>query len=256
MGYYKKTIKTRDTLIVEKGYSYYQGLHRFHPRGLKEKPTSEAMQKVNFRNAVRKLTALLNLNFFKGDLHLVLTYAAENRPDAEMARLYLVQFIRKMRALYREEGKEMKYVHATEYKNKAIHHHLVVNYMELGKIQALWSHGAVRPTVIYSANLKKLAEYFVKETAKSFQEESSPYKQRYIPSRNLVRPKPVKEEVKAEQWVMEPRVPYGYYLDQDSVENGISEVTGYPYQYYVLVRLTPETIKDKWRRACGVTAPM
>lgn len=239
MGYFKKTIRTRDTVIVEKGYRYFQGMRKFNTRGKKITPSSESMQKVNLRNAIHKLTAQMNLNFFKGDLHLVLTYTLEDRPDPETARLYLAQFIRKLRALYRKEGKELKYIHATEYKSKAIHHHLLVNYMDLKKIQGLWTHGTVRPTMVYSSNLKKLAEYFVKETKQSFQEKGSPYKQRYIPSRNLEHPKPVPEDMRAEQWSKEPRVPYGYYLDQDSVENGISEVTGYPYQYYVLVRLTP-----------------
>lgn len=240
MGYFKKTTQAGNTLIVEKGYSYFQGAKRFFGgRAQKLNPTPEKMRKANERHAVRKLTAQMNEHFRRGDLHLVLTYWEKERPDAVIARLNLTKFIRQLRALYRKEGKELKYIHATEYKGKAIHHHILVNYMDLQKIQSLWNHGMVRPTMIYSDNLQKLAEYFVKETRRTFEDADAPYRQRYVPSRNLAKPETVKEDVEAENWLEEPRVPKGYYLDRDSLVNGISEESGYPYQYYVLIRLYP-----------------
>lgn len=238
MGYFKRTTKAGNTLIVEKGYSYFQGARRFPgSRMPKRNPTPEKMQKANERRAIWWLTALMNGNFQKGDLHLVLTYREEERPDAETARMQLTKFIRKLRALFRKEGRELKYIHTTEYKNKAIHHHILVNYMDLRKIQSLWEYGTVRPTVIYSDNLQRLAEYFVKETRKTFEDADAPYRQRYVPSRNLTKPKTKREDVEAENWLTEPRVPKGYYLDRDSLVNGISDESGYPYQYYVLIRL-------------------
>lgn len=238
MGYFKKTTRAGNTLIVEKGYSYFQGVKRFPgSRARKVNPTPEKMKKANERHAVRKLTAEMNENFRKGDLHLVLTYREKERPAAAEARLRLTRFIRKLRSSLRKEGRELKYIHTTEYKTKAIHHHLLINYVELQKIQGLWEHGMVRPSVVYSDNLQKLAEYFVKETRKTFENEDAPYRQRYVSSRNLVRPEARKEDVEAEDWLAEPRVPRGYYLDRDSLVNGISEESGYPYQYYVLIRL-------------------
>lgn len=249
MGYFKKTTQAGNTLIVEKGYSYFQGMKHFRGgRAPKLNPTSEKMRKVNERRAIWRLTAQMNENFQKGDLHLVLTYRAENRPDAATARLYLIKFIRKLRALYRKYGLELKYIHATEYKNKAIHHHILVNYMDVKKIQSLWEHGAVRPTVVYSDNLQRLAEYFVKETRKTFGDADAPYRQRYVPSRNLVQPETKREDIGAESWLMEPRVPQGYYLDRDSLVNGISEDSGYPYQRYVLIRLVPTGHVQRKRR--------
>ncbi len=240
MGYFKKTTRAGNTLIVEKGYSYFQGVKRFPgSRARKVNPTPEKMKKANERHAVRKLTAEMNENFRKGDLHLVLTYREKERPADAEARLRLTRFIRKLRSSLRKEGRELKYIHTTEYKTKAIHHHLLINYVELQKIQGLWEHGMVRPSVVYSDNLQKLAEYFVKETRKTFENEDAPYRQRYVSSRNLVRPEARKEDVEAENWLEEPRVPKGYYLDRDSLVNGISEESGYPYQYYVLIRLYP-----------------
>ncbi len=253
MGYFKKTVKAGNTLIVEKGYSYFQGVKRFPgSRARKVNPTPEKMKIANERHAVRKLTAEMNENFRKGDLHLVLTYREQDRPGAEEARARLTKFIRRLRALCRKEGQELRYIHTTEYKSKAIHHHVLVNYIELQKIQGLWEHGMVRPTVVYSDNLQKLAEYFVKETKKTFEEEGAPYRQRYVSSRNLKRPEAKKEDVEAEDWLVEPRVPQGYYLDRDSLVNGISGESGYPYQYYVLIRLVPVEKKERKRRSLAI----
>lgn len=51
----------------------------------KQHPTSEAVKKVNLRNAVKILTAKLNHNFKHRDYHLVLTYGGEE-PSAEQAK--------------------------------------------------------------------------------------------------------------------------------------------------------------------------
>lgn len=236
MGYCKKTYKAGDTIIVEKGYT---GRHR--PPGCSRakriNPTPETMKKQNEWNAVKKLTLLMNENFKPGDYHLVLTYRRECRPDSEQAHDRLTKFIRKLRRTYAKAESELMYIHTTEYKSKAIHHHMVANKFDLAEIQKVWPWGMVRVTPLYSKNLQKLAEYFVKETKESFRDGDSPYKQRYVPSRNLKRPSPRVEEISAQSWAQEPKERKGYYIDRDSMVNGVSEVTGYPYQYYIMVSL-------------------
>lgn len=236
MGYCKKIYKAGSTLIVEKSYRATQ-LPRGHSRAKKIHPTSEAVRKNNEWMAIKKLTVLMNANFKPGDWHIVLTYRRDERPTPEAARANLEKFLRKLRRSYKRIDNELKYIHCTEYVTAAIHHHILLNKIDISEVQAAWPHGQVRPAPVYSANLQKLAEYFVKETRKTFTDNDSPYKQRYVPSRNLVRPEAKAEEVNAREWAKEPKEIAGYYIDKNSVVNGISEVTGYPYQYYILVAI-------------------
>lgn len=50
-------------------------------RSKKRKPTTETQQRLNQRNAERKLTRLLNTNFTKRDIRFDLTYSDENYPE-------------------------------------------------------------------------------------------------------------------------------------------------------------------------------
>ena len=56
----------------------------------KHNPTSAAVMKNNDRIALRKLAALLNMNFFPGDYHTTLTYAGD-APDQQAAKKELFQ---------------------------------------------------------------------------------------------------------------------------------------------------------------------
>ncbi|NMA65334.1 MAG: hypothetical protein GX957_03720 [Clostridiaceae bacterium] len=131
MSYCKKTYVAGKTIIVEKGYrtEYQAGMKRKNRKNV----SKEAVKNNNQKQAIKKLTLLMNANFKIGDLHLVLTYRKEERPLPEVARKNLEKFIRKLRALYRKNDKELKYIHTTEYKNSAIHHHLLINYFDIAK---------------------------------------------------------------------------------------------------------------------------
>ena len=128
MPYYRTEITAGKTIEVIKSYSKRIGDHR--PRAGKEKPTAEEMKKVNQRNAETKLRRLINANFGYGDYHLVLTYKKDLRPDPAEAKKRVSKFLRILRREYKKRGEELKYIIATEYKNKAIHHHLIVNGIE------------------------------------------------------------------------------------------------------------------------------
>ena len=71
MPYYRTEITAGKTVEVIKSYSKRIGDHR--PRGGKEKPTAEEMEKVNRKNAEARLRRLINDNFGYGDYHIVLT---------------------------------------------------------------------------------------------------------------------------------------------------------------------------------------
>lgn len=113
----------------------------------------------------------------------------------------------------------------------------------------LWPHGRPHPTPLDgSGNYRRLAEYLVKETAAAFREGDAPYKKRWNQSKNLKEPTIRVEVVNARTWSREPRPRKGYALDKDSLRQGVHEITGYPYQYYTLVRLRPEKERPEQER--------
>ena len=88
-------IGSNQTIEVIKSYSKRIGDHR--PRGGKEKPTAEEMEKVNQKNAEAKLRRLINANFGYGDYHLVLTYKKDLRPDPAEAKKRVSKCLRILR---------------------------------------------------------------------------------------------------------------------------------------------------------------
>ena len=76
--YRKREIYCGKILEVEKYCSFnYKGKRTV--RGPRMEKTSEAVAKVNERNAQKKLSRLINTNFTKNDYHLVLTYKFNQR---------------------------------------------------------------------------------------------------------------------------------------------------------------------------------
>ena len=217
-------------------------------RGEWQRPTPQAVERANERRALEKLWLLLNANFAEGDLFVLLTYRKENRPDGDTAKEQLAKFLRKARALYRREGKELKYIWVTEYKNAAIHHHLVMNRIDPTLLAPLWPHGMVRTESLYEdGQFRGLAEYLIKETSKTFREAGG---KRWNPSKNLTRPKESRQVVSAGSWRKEPKIPKGYRL-WGEVESGVSQITGWPYQRYVLLALPPAKFGASRKRAAA-----
>ena len=60
---------------------------------------------------------------------------------------------------------------------------------------------------------------------------------KWVSSTNLDKPKVESKTIKATEWRKEIKVPQGYYLDKDSVYEGINNY-GYPFRTYRLIRLT------------------
>lgn len=240
MGYYRKEITAGKTIEVMKSTTKKVAGNK--QRAGKEKPTTEEMEKINRKNAEAKLRRLMNANFGCGDYHLVLTYKRDLRPNPAEAKKRLEKFIRKLRKEYKKIGEELKYIIVTEYKNKAIHHHLVVNGVNanINKIvRHCWEWGSPHFTPLEeSGQYKDLAAYFIKETSETYKEDDGGAKQRYSRSRNLVKPVvKVTRVERAEKWSEVPKPKKGYYIDKDTVYNGINPFTGRPIQYYTMIKL-------------------
>lgn len=242
MPYIQHTWYAGDTVEIHKTYSARYG--KKIARGPNRNKTPEAVKKYNAELAERELRLILNTNFTHQDYYITLTYRRELRPDPETARKQIDKFIEGLRKLYKRAGVELKWVAVTEYKNKAIHHHIVINRYQIGKVVDLWQYGHPQIKLLdNTGDYGKLAAYFVKETCKTFGEPDSPSKKRYRHSRNLKKPKHEVKIVKADTWRDDPKPYKGYQIIRDSVYADVNPITGYPYQVYRMVR-PPD--KRKW----------
>lgn len=236
MPYIKRIVKAGDTIFVKKYFSSRYGKKNKDIRAEREKPSSEKMQKVNEENAVEKLTWLINSNFGAGDLHVVLTYDDEHLPDVEGAKESMRKFMRKLRAIYKENGLELKYIKTAEYEGKRIHHHLILNKIDTQVINELWTNGRAFFRVLDgNRDYSKLASYIVKETNRTFAQGLVSGK-RWDASKNLKKPVIHKTVVPADSWAKEPKPIRGYMIQSDSVEMDIDSF-GYAYQKYMMIKI-------------------
>ncbi|MDF2842504.1 MAG: hypothetical protein K0R00_930 [Herbinix sp.] len=240
MAYFKTTIEAGKTIEVYKSYTKSTGVK---DRSGKEHITPEEMEKINQANAERNLRILINANFKEGDLFITLTYRKEDRQIPAEAKKSVKAFLDTLRLDYKKYGEDLKYINVTEYKNTAIHHHLILN--DIGglkvakRIRQLWKYG--RPDFKLlddTGQYKDLAAYLIKETSKTFKEQDGGHMQRYSCSRNLIRPLPKMEIVrKASRWAADPKPIKGYYIDQDTIINKINPFTGREYQRYTMIQI-------------------
>lgn len=235
MPYTQTTYTAGNTVEVYKTYSARYG--KKIPRGKNHSKTPEAVKKYNEQIAERELRLLLNENFRPKDYYITLTYRRDERPDPETAKKNLQKFLRQLRTLYRKAGLELFFVAVTEYKRKAIHHHIVINRYEIGKIVELWPYGYPQIKLLdNTGDYAKLASYLIKETCKTFGEADNPSKKRWSCSRNLRKPKKTVKIVKADTWRDDPVPKKGYQIVKDSVYYDVNPFTGYPYQMYRMVK--------------------
>lgn len=241
MPYVKRTVIAGDTIEVTKYFSSRYGGKK-SPRSLNEKETSEKQKKVNENHAEAALRQLFNTNFHPNDFSLSLTYPNDSRPSPEEAKENLKHFKREMRKLYKKNGAELKYICTTEYERKNLHHHMVCNSgaVNLKEIQEIWEECCGRNILcsfLYQdKNYKKLAEYYIKETNKTFSNEDAPNKKRWESSRNLKKPEIKRTIVDSNYWRENPLPIKGYYIEPDSVFNSVDEYFGRPYQHYIMRR--------------------
>lgn len=236
--YYKNITQAGLTVEVHKSHTKRVGVIE---RNKNSKVTQEQMEQINLLNAERKLRLLINANFVSGDYFLTLTYAGTTPPTPKEAVERIKKLLKQLRKTYKEKGKALKYINVTEYENKRIHHHLIVNQLDnldIARIICdLWEVGRVNYKFLYKdGNYKKLASYLIKETGKKEQKKEG-HKQKWSRSRNLIKPETKTTIVKANTWRDDPKPIKGYYIDKDSIHNGINPFTGKKYQRYIMVKL-------------------
>lgn len=239
MPYLIEKIKTGKVMEVRKKYSARYGIKGI-PRSDNCNLTPEDVEKINQDNAERKLRWKLNSNFEEGDFHIVLGYSGTRNPTQQEAIADYNLFIRHARSLYRSEGKEFKFISVMERGQrgeKKVHFHMVVNYIGTKKLSAIWPWGRIKFFPLDdTGQYSKLASYLIKQTSKTFKAGKG-FKKRFNTSRNLEIPVPKNKVVSHSKWLKEPKAVWGYYIEKEKTVNGISQKTGYPYQFYSMVQI-------------------
>lgn len=224
MAYFERKVKAGRVIEVYR-YQRPERKKGKRTREPKTKPTPERMAAINEELAEQKLRWTLNANFGHNDLHLVLTYRQGFRPHPEEAKKHLEKFMRNVRALFKQEQRECKYVAVTEFKRKAIHHHIVLSACDIGRINELWGreegHGHIHPTPLdNTGQYAALAHYLIKETAKTFREKKGACRKRWNESRNLIHPEPKVKKISAKKFRGEPEADQGLYIEPGSYQRG------------------------------------
>lgn len=251
MGYVERKVRAGKTIEIERYYS-----PRHYPRGerrrRREKLTTEQQRKVNSRLRAKKLRWLLNCNFGYGDYHLDMGYVRnmleEPRSAVQMKRDADV-FLRKLRALYKKHGAELKWIHIMEIgKRGARHHHFVINRCDgvsASEIQRVWDGVYEGRSMIHfspldiSGNYGQLSDYLIKYTDAHMDQPDGLMKRAYRSSRNLKKPVMEKRIITRREVLQEPNRVRGYYIDKNSVQRGnyAPEYGGFEFLRYILVRL-------------------
>ena len=209
-------------------------------RKAKENKTSEAQKKVNSRQAVKKLTWILNENYDGTSLYVTYSYDKEKRPAGkDELRKDADKLLRDIRKTYKKAGSEAKIVWVPEVGERgATHIHMVLNDIDTKLLKKCWNKGwiTIKP-MDDSGQYRRLAEYFVKYSEKTMKTCEGLINKRYGSSRNLKIPQPQKTTCKSKNAYSHTiEIPQGWYLDKDSIREAWHEVTGFMYFTYTLIK--------------------
>lgn len=235
MPYRRKKYSFKNAVEIEEYHT-----PRYSPggaRGTREKPTPEQMERVNHRNKVKVCRHKLRQHFDVDDYFVCLSYRKEDRPEnMDQAKRDWQKFMARIRREYKKRGSEVKWIRNIEVGSKgAWHIHLVINRIPDTDIilSACWEHGRVWHELLHDrGEFRELAEYITKD------EKSDPRLKEasYSTSRNLPVPPPKKKDYKRRTWPKKPWCPKGFYIDPDSVSEGINKL-GFEYRSYTAIRV-------------------
>lgn len=209
-------------------------------REKREKPTSEAQEKVNQRLAEKRLRRVMAANFRNGDTVVRLDFSKRPEGSVEMQAL-ISKALRKISTMYRKAGKQLRYIYVKEVGPRGGRHiHMIMSREDMDVLQILtkcWPHGGIHVDPWNTGpDFSKLASYFIKYAARTEQTEGKLIGKRWYPSRNLEQPKITKRILRSDHFRENIKKKQGYTLVKDSVRSGISDFTGYRYFSYTLVR--------------------
>lgn len=237
MPYIRREVKAGSIVEVKEYYS-----HRYHAkgdRGARIRPSPDSMKKQNQRIAEQNLRWLMNANFKGGDYLIRLDFNKWPPLDSIEMQNMTAKAMRQLKKLYQKAGLELKYIYVKEVgKRSSRHLHLMVNRIDTEVLRTWWQYGGIHIDPIDdSGQYGQIAAYFIKYAGRTEDAEGELVGKRYYASRNLEKPKITKRVIKSNRFKAVPRVPKGFYLDKDSVRQGVSDFTGWEYFSYTLIRL-------------------
>ena len=210
----------------------------------KKKPTAEQMQKVNAYNREKKVRRLIKENFQEGDYFCTLTYQKGFIGDIHRAKQDRQKFMNILRKEFRKAGYELKWIGRSEVgKRGSMHHHIIINRIPGGDliISKAWAKifisGRVDFVPLYArGGYKELAAYLVKPDKEDKDGNQTSWSS-YSRSRNLKETEPEVTRTTRRKILEYPEPTPGYYIDTDSIYQGINEVTGREYLHYIEIKL-------------------
>lgn len=213
-------------------------------REKRKKPTPEQIAKQNQYNKEKRVRRLIKQNFQKNDYWVTFVYKKGTRgdlPEALEDRKKLRMYISKG---YKKAGYELKWIGRTEVgKRGAMHHHMIINRIPGGDliITEAWekianSAWADFVPMYKQGEFKDLAAYLVKPDKEDKDGNPSTYSN-YSRSRNLEEPEPEINRTTLKMIREYPEPTPGYYIDKDSVRQGINPITGREYLHYIEIKL-------------------
>ncbi|MBQ9212313.1 MAG: hypothetical protein IJ153_11505, partial [Clostridia bacterium] len=198
MGYRTRTTWAGERLEAEV-YPIYGREQRAEARARKANISSEAQKRLNDKRAEHHLILMIETNFTREDLHLLLTY--ETEPTEKRAMKDLQNFFSRVRRARKAANlPPLKYVYAMgggeEENEKRIHFHLVVNGgIERDHLERIWraTPGAGRADSDRlqpdERGLEAITKYIFKQHKDRAIDPGAKIIRRWNGSRNLKKPK-------------------------------------------------------------------
>ena len=218
----------------------------------KRKRTPEEMKRANQRRKEEKARRLIWANFEPGDYVRTLTFKKDRRPaDMKEAQSIKAKFLRQLAREYGKRFYKLLWIANIECPPRgAWHIHLICNRIEGGGdiIKDLWrQYGGVYDQELADIQGKDIGAYITKSPDSTDDGDHKVIESKYSHSRNLTVPEPKRTEISGWRMSDAPRVPKGFYLDKDSMYEGVN-MAGYQYRTYIIRRLVP---KPRNRRTKG-----
>lgn len=252
--YWKDTWRFKNSNEYEYKYAGKYGA-KGEKRAKKKKPTKEQIAKQNQRNKEKHLRRVIKANFLPDDLWITLKYPKGTRKPLSEVKKDMRKFLNSLRKEYKKRGEKLKFIYRMEIGSRGgIHIHILINRLA-GKpdtdvlVKQCWKQGKVNFESLYEqGGYDALAAYICKEPTEEMEGQLSLFSMKekkalrnYSPSRNLIRPKPVRENYR--RWTVRdlvqngPKPTPGYYIDQSSISYGVNPYTGMSYYQYTEVKI-------------------